>query len=438
MTPAYPSALRAWSFVAILVAAYAISFVDRQILGLLVQDLKHDLAISDSQIGLLQGPAFGIFYAAMGLPFGWLADKVSRTRLISIGLLLWTMMTLLGGLSGSFAMLFLTRMGVGVGEAALVPAAVSLLADSFAPTKRALPLATFTAGISVGAGLALILGGGLIAFAHAGASDLPLIGPWFAGRAPWQTVLMIAGLAGLPLAAAIAAMRDPARHKVGTTPDGESAARLFDHLRQHQALFVPLLLGASLLYLFSNAFSSWMPALFMRGFGWQPAMVGVRLGGVILAGALAGNALSGVVATMLVRRGRPEGALLTMTGGAVLLAPLAICGPLASDPLLAQLAVLLIYFALALCFGVATASFVAVTPPPLRGRVISLYLMLGNLVGLGLGPPIVGLLLQHVIADPARVGVAVALVAVPSVLGGLWLLVRALRPHAACAATVAG
>ncbi len=429
MRAPYPPAWRAWSLVAVLVAAYAVSFVDRQILGLLVQDLRRDLVISDSQIGLLQGPAFGLFYAVMGLPFGWLADRVHRPRLIAAGLILWTLMTLLGGMSSSFAMLFLTRIGVGVGEAALVPAAVTLLADSFAPTRRALPLAVFTAGISVGAGLALILGGGLIAFARDGVAGLPLIGGWLAHRAAWQVVLILAGLAGVPIAAVIAAIPDRTR---GSQPVfGAAPEPLIAHLRHHRALFVPLLAGTSLLYLFANAFSSWMPALFIRGFGWAQATVGLRLGVLILIGALAGNLLSGGIAARLTRHGRANGALLVMIGGATLLAPLAVIGPLARDPLTAQIAVLLIYFAIALCFGVATAAVVAVTPAPLRGRMVALYLMLGNLIGLGFGPLGVGLILQHVLRDESAVGLALALIAAPSVLIGTGLLYRARAAYAA-------
>lgn len=428
--------LRAWSLVLILIAAYAMSFVDRQILSLLAQDLRHDLAITDSQIGLLQGPAFGVFYAVMGLPFGWLADRVHRARLIAGGLLLWTLMTMLGGIVHGFPALFLTRMGVGVGEAALVPAAVSLLADSFPPARRALPLALFTAGISVGAGLALILGGALIAFARDGAQSIPVIGVWLAERSPWQTVLILAGLAGLPLALVFALIPDSLRGSGGAGSDDDRTVGFLAYLRSHRALFVPLLAGTSLLYLFSNAFSNWMPALFMRGFGWAPALVGVRLGVLILIGALIGNTLSGVVATQFLRRARTDGALLTMIAGAALLLPLAVLGPLAVSPVVAQAAVMATYFALALCFGVATASFVAVTPAALRGRMIALYLMLGNLIGLGFGPPSVGLILQYGLRDDRAVGAALSIVALPSVAIGLWLLGRARPLHANLATAI--
>ena len=420
-----------WVLVAILLVAYALSFVDRQILSLLVEDLRHDLAIGDTQIGLLQGPAFGVFYAVMGLPCGWLADRVSRTRLIAAGLLLWTTMTISGGFCDSFSTLFLTRMGVGVGEAALVPAAVSLLSDSFPAQRRALPLAIFTAGISLGAGLSLFLGGTLVDVARDGTGNWPVLAPFLTGRAPWQTVLILAGLLGIPVAVLIGLLPEPER-ETSSTKGGTPAAGLVTYLRRHRAVFVPLLLGTTLLYLFSNALSAWVPSLFIREFGWTPAQVGARIG--VVAGALCGNLLSGAIATALGKRGRHNAAVITIASGALLLLPVAIFGPLLPGAGAAQAAIGAIYFSIALCFGVATAGFVAVTPPPIRGQMIALYLLLGNLIGLGLGPPTVGIILEKGLGDPRQVGLALSVVAALSVTAGAIFLLRALKPHAALAA----
>lgn len=407
-----------------LLLAYAVSFVDRQILSLVVEDLRYDLGVGDSEIGLLQGPAFGIFYAVMGLPFGWLADRVHRIRLIAAGLALWTLMTMLGGFCETFGWLFATRMGVGVGEAALVPAGVSLLADSFSSRHRALPLAIFTAGVSLGAGMALMLGGVLIELAQGGLGWLPLIGPMFEGRAVWQSVLILAGLLGVPLAMLILLLPEPSRAREEALTE-----RVMPYLAQHRALFGMMLMGASLLYIFSYALSAWLPSLFVRGFGWSPAEVGLRTGPLVLSGALIGNLASGAIATALVARGRTDGTLLTMVAGAALLAPLAVGGMLVSGSGLALAATGAIYFALALCFGVASASFVAVTPPALRGRMAAIYLSAGNLAGMGLGPPIVGLLLDRGLGDPSRVGTAIAIVAAFAVTAGASLLYRALPLH---------
>jgi MFS family permease len=420
----------AWATLAILIAAYAVSFLDRQILGLLVDPLRHDLRIDNMQIGLLQGPAFGLFYAALGLPLGILADRVHRVRLMAAGILLWSVMTAACGLAGSFGWLFAARVGVGVGEAALVPAAVSVLADLFGPARRALAMSLFTAGISVGQGLSLLLGGAFIAFAQTGAAGLPLIGRWLTTLHPWQIVFLMAGAIGVPLALAMLAIPEPRRASVTAA---EASRGLFATLAARPRLFVPLLAGSSLLYLFSNATASWMPSLFIRDFGWTAAETGVRLGGLLLVCALAGNLLSGASATALGRRGRIEAPLLVMLAGAGLLAPVASFGPLAGSAAGAQAAILAIFFAIALCFGVATATFVAVTPPPVRGRMIALYLLCGNLVGLGLGPPSVGWLLDRVIGPSGHVGSALALVGLCACVPGFALMASVIGRYRAAA-----
>ncbi|QGN55856.1 MFS transporter [Novosphingobium sp. Gsoil 351] len=410
---------RRWLLVGALLLAYAVSFLDRQIVNLLVADIKADLALSDAQIGLLQGPAFGVFYALLGLPLGWLADKVHRLRLIAAGMVLWTTMTVLGGFAESFALLFVSRVGVGIGEAALVPAAVSLLADSFAPRDRALPLALFTSGVSLGAGLALAAGGALIGWVETGGATV------LAERQPWQAVLILAGMAGLPLAGFLPFLGEPERRE----PAAAAAGGLGRHLRAHSGLFAALLAGSAPLYVFSNALAAWLPSLFQRGFGWTAGFSGTRLGLLILVSALAGNLLSGLAGRWRERAGRRDGALQVMAVGAVTLVPLAALTPLAASATLAQAGTALSYFAIALCFGVATTAFAAVTPAELRGRMTALYLMIGNLVGLGLGPPAVGLILDRGVGDPTPVGVALALVGAATVLPGAMLLLCALRWH---------
>ena len=421
------SPLVGWLLVGVLLVAYALSFVDRQILSLLVGDIRKSFTVGDAQIGLLLGPAFGVFYAVLGMPLGWLADHVARLRLIAGGLLLWTLATMAGGFTDSFAGLAIARMGVGVGEAALVPAAVSLLADAFPPHRRALPLAVFTAGISVGAGAALMLGGSLIAFAGGGAAELPLIGASLGARAPWQVVLILAGLAGVPLAVLIAVLPEPPRSRPSVSAG--RADGLIRYLRDHHVLFGGMLGGAALLYVFANALAAWLPSVFVRGFGWSAPQVGVRIGGIILACSLAGTVASGLAATALRARGRGEASFGVMTMGALLLAPAALIAPLAGGPGVAQIGVAATYFALSLCFGVATASFVAVTPARLRGRMIALYLLIGNLFGLGLGPPVVGLLLEEVVGDPGKVGAALAILTLPTTLIGALLLRAVLHRH---------
>jgi MFS family permease len=417
-----------WLSVLLLLVAYALSFVDRQILGLLVDDVRGDLGVDDVRMGLLMGPAFGVFYALLGLPCGMLADRVRRTRLIAAGLLLWTGATLASGLAQSFTALALARMLVGVGEAALVPAAVSMIADAFGPRERALPLAVFTAGISVGAGLALLLGGGLVALARGGLETAPLIGGWLGSQAPWRSVMILAGAAGVPLALVFFVWPEPPR---GAREASAANQGLWSFLRRERALFVPLLLATSLLYILANAWSAWLPSLFIRRFDWLPAAAGARLGGVVLVCALCGTLAGGVWAATLALRGRADASLFVMTAGAALLVPAAFAAALGGSATASLVGVACLYAAMSLCFGVATAGLVAATPAALRGRMVALYLLLGNLAGLGLGPPAVGALLDHGFGDPTQVGPALALIALPTALPGALLLNWARRRFAA-------
>jgi MFS family permease len=324
-------------------------------------------------------------------------------------------------------------MGVGVGEAALVPAAVSLLADLFPPRRRALPMSVFTAGVSLGIGLALLLGGVFVAFAAHGAERLPVVGAWLARRHGWQIVFLLAGSLGLPVALAVSFLSEPKRSHAVAAPGGD----LLSYLRANLGLFLPLLGGAGVIYLFTNALPAWAPTLFVREFHWRAADIGVRLGSLVAPCAVGGSILSGVTAHALGRRYGLEAPLRVMLIGAVLLTPIALLGPLSSTPGLALASVAAMYFAFSLCFGVATATFVAATPSHLRGRMVALYLLIGNLIGLGFGPVVVGFLLDHLPGGGGKVGVALAITAAISVIPGVALLGLALRRYGATVRLVA-
>jgi len=431
--------------VGVLLAAYALSFLDRQILTLLVQPIKLDLGISDTEIGLLQGPAFGLFYATMGLPLGWLADRTHRVRLMAVAIAFWSAMTFASGFATEYWQLLLCRFGVGFGEAALVPAAVSLLADLFEPQRRALPVAVFTAGLAVGSGLSLILGGTLIAFATEGAAALPLIGGWFSGHAPWQVVFMLAGLAGGPMALLMLCLHEPRSARGRTAPGAPQAAAATEtewpslaaaarHLVRQRAFIAPMLASMCALYVISTAVSAWLPSVFIRDHGWTPVEVGGGLGPVILGCALLGNLLAGWVSQTLAARGIADAVLRTIFAGACVMVPCAVLVGLAGTAHISLWLAGLLFAALAVTFSIASLAFVEVTPPRLRGQVVALYLLLANFVGLALGPPGVGILTDWGLPGLAAVGSALALICLVAGLPGLWWLWRARGAFAAAVA----
>ncbi|MDH5275573.1 MAG: MFS transporter, partial [Gammaproteobacteria bacterium] len=220
----------AWYTVILLTLAYILSFVDRYMLGLLVEPIRAELALSDTEIGLLLGPAFAIFYTTMGLPLGWLADRARRTWIVTAGIVLWSAATAACGLARNFAQLFLARVGVGVGEASLSPCALSMIADSFPAERRGKPVAFYGAALSVGGGLASLAGASVLAWSGTRPEfALPVVGV----LAPWQFAFLVVALAGIPLALLMATLREPGRQ---TTPGlaGREPAGLriaFAHVR---------------------------------------------------------------------------------------------------------------------------------------------------------------------------------------------------------------
>lgn len=414
----WPAPMRSWFAVAVLTLGYVVSFVDRTILSLLIDPIKADLGLSDTQIALLQGLAFGLFYTAMGLPIGWLVDRVSRRRVIAAGVTTWCIATAACGMSGNFWQLFLARMGVGAGEATLSPAAISMIGDNFPPEKRAFPISVYSAASSIGAGLALMVGGAVIgAVASSPEVTLPLIGT----VAPWQATFLIVGLSGLVVVLLLAFVTEPARRD---PPAAHVAgAGLIAHLKRHPAFHLRHLGGMSLYCILIYGVLSWMPAYFMRSFGWSPAITGFRYGFVVLVFGGFGLSAAGWLASHLAQRG-VAAASLKITGWSILIVtPLMIAACLAGDgwTALAILAPAMIAFTAS--GGIAVAALCEAAPGTLRGRVAALYYFTLGIVGLTIGPVSVALVTEHVFADPKALGPAIALcTAVLGPVAGLLVL----------------
>jgi MFS family permease len=399
---AWPSAGRAWWTVAVLVFAYVISFVDRTILSLLIEPIKASLHLSDTEIGLVQGLAFGLFYAAMGLPLGWLADRMSRRSLIAIGATLWCFATAACGLATSFVQLFLARIGVGVGEASLGPSALSLISDSFPRERRGLPIAIYAAAAAAGAGLALMVGGAVIQMV---ATHDQLVLPLIGAIERWQAAFLLVGVAGLVIAPLMATVREPARRtEVATAAPTESIAAF---VRRNSAFMVRHYVAVACFSILIYAALSWVPTQFVRVYGWTAGEVGWRYGPVLLLAGTGGTVLGGAVANWLNRRGGRLGAMhVTITGMVVSGTLFALAG-FADDAWVA-----LAWYAPALMFmtlpgGTAIQVVQEATPNRLRGQATAIYYLTISIVGATLGPLSVGLMTDHVFHDPRAIGAAI-------------------------------
>ena len=273
---------------------YTLSFVDRQILSLLVGPMKRDLAISDTRIGLLQGIAFALFYGLMGLPLGRLADTRNRRNVIIVGVVLWSFLTGACSAARSFWSLFLARMGVGVGEATLSPSAFSLISDYFPKEKLGGALSVYSMGIFIGSGLALIAGGSVVdAVTRMPAVTLPLLG----AVAPWRFTFLIVGAPGLAIALLLYTVREPIRRQLLRASDGTPVRLKFHEvvveLRKRWQSFLGISVGMVFQSMGTYAFFGWAPAFLQRIHGWSAGQSGRALGLIILVFGCLGMSAGG-------------------------------------------------------------------------------------------------------------------------------------------------
>lgn len=413
----YPPRLYAWYVVALLTLAYAISLLDRWILSLLVEPVKAHFALTDTQLGLLMGPAFAALYIGLGLPFGWIADRYSRRLLIAAGMSFWCTMTVLCGLAQSYWQLAAARFGVGIGEAALTPAANSIIADYFPRAEQSRAISIFNMGVSAGMGLAYLAGG----FTVAWMSTLPHFTlPFLGTLAPWQVVFVAAGLPGLLVAALICSIREPVRRERLLREPGQATLRhCLRYVARHRRAYAPLAIGMGASPLIGYALN-WLPSLFQRVWGWEVAAFAPRYGWLLVIFGPLGAVAAGSLATRLYRAGRKDAPYLAAVIGLVLMVGGVGLMPFAPLPEIALLLLAPATLGGAMCTAAGAAAAVFATPGEFRARVTALYLIVINTIGLFVGPTTVGLLNDRLFT--AADGVRYSLATVVLVIGGALML----------------
>ena len=408
--PQWPRRGYAWFVVVLLMVLYLCSFLDRNIITLLVEPLKSDLGLSDVQIGLLYGLAFAAFYTTLGLFAAGMADLWNRPAVIAAGVVLWSLATAACGLAANYAQLFVARMLVGVGQAALSPAAYSLIADYFPPGARLRATATYATGLYLGIGLASLAGGLVINWvAGGGSADLPLLG----ALRGWQVVFIVVGLPGVLLGVVtLASVRETTR--VGETPGADVSARSFVRFLggTRRRLYLTHFLGFSCQVTYSYSFGAWTPSFLIREFGWTQAQTGIGLGAVTLVTAPLGVYLGSVAAQRLRRRWPRDAEIRVALAVALCAVPFAVAFPFAPAAPLALALIGATQFLISMPFGISPVALNEVTPNRFRARIIAMYLFCINLAGLSLGPLGVALLTERVFGSPERLPAALAVMAV--------------------------
>lgn len=391
----FPTPVVAWTTLAILFLAYISSFVDRMIISLLVEPIKADFQISDTQISLLLGLSFAIFYCLAALPIGRLVDIWSRKKIVTVGITLWSFMTALCGLAQNYTQLFLARIGVGVGEASLAPAAYSMLADSFPPKKLGLAMGVFTMGTAVGAGLALIIGGAIISFVTGeNGENVSLFGISFLSG--WQWVFVLVGLPGLFIALLTSLIREPDRIVIkekkklyGDISIPISEVKKF--FKINADFYIPHHFAVGCSNLALVGINSWVSVYFMRIHGWTISEAGFNIGIALILGGVLGLIIGGWLSdkiSVYIAGGKAYFCLVC----AVLAIPFAIFFATEDNAFNA-----LVFFALSYSFMVApiapaAAMLQEITPNRMRGMLSAFYLLIVSLIGLALGPLIVAFL----------------------------------------------
>lgn len=409
----YPDNKLAWITVFMLSLAYMLSVMDRMILILLVEPLRQDLGISDTEVSLLTGFAFAIVYTLAGIPMGVLADRWVRKYVILIGVSIWGAMTIACGFAKNFAQLFIFRMGVGFGEASLTPSAYAMIPDLFPPRKMAFAVSVFALTGLVGGSLSLLVGGVIIS---ASGSLTSISWPILGVMPAWRIVLIMAGLITLAVVGLLMFMKEPVRKTPVAAPtmdDGStkpvSFRRVLSEFKMDWTFYLPFIAACSVANIFVFGGQIWLPTYFVRIHGWSEGETGMILGLITLLPMLLGGVLSGKIADRYFAKGVHGISLISMMaafGGNILLLLVIIFVPLMPIKLGA---LALYYFLFAYAIVLFPTAVQLSANPQMRAQTSAIILFIINIIGAGLGATVIALITDYVFQDSNAVGSSIAL-----------------------------
>lgn len=418
-----------WLIVAVLMVAYLLSYVDRSILSLLVNPIRSDLNLSDTQLSLLHGFAFALFYASLGFPLGRMADSHNRRNIIVGGISFWSVFTAACGLATNFWQLFLTRMGVGIGEAALNPSAYSIISDRFPKRLLARALSTYVMGTYMGFGLAFIVGGLVVqAVTKTPTSVVPLLGEVYT----WQLAFFYVGLPGLLVALLVYfTVKEPMRTGVVSKSSKPSAVPIKDvvgFVVKNKRTLICHLAGFSLIGILVNGLVLWTPSFFFRTYGIPVAEAGVIYGVILLIFGPIGIFLGGVISDRIDRNGLNGGGFLTAASFVAFAIIPALLSPLMPTAGLSFAFIAILVLATSAPWGVAVSAIQQITPNEMRGQVSALYLFVVNLIGIGFGPTLVALLTDEVFGQDSMLKYSMVCVGTGAAIAATVVLFIGVQP----------
>ncbi len=430
----WPSPFQAWFSVAVIGLTVMTLFGNAAMIGLLMQSIKLDLQLTDTQVSLVVGFAASAFTAFASLPVSRLVDTTSRRLIIGVGMLLVGCGSFVTGLVTTFGGLFLARMAAGLGGAGHGPACYSLLADNFPPAKLPKAIAFMNFGFTTGSALATLLGAALIAaLSSAPVVDVPLLGV----MKPWQFVFILLALPDLVLGVlALTAMKEPMRRGVAAGAVAQAAPPLrevVNFLWTRRAAFGPMFLGLAINCVAMGA-AAWAAPFYQRTYGWSPVQYGFYSGLVMLLVAPFALAFGGWLAERWAKAGRDDANMRVVVLAALLHAPFAMVYALMPSPQLALAcssasAVLTLIGA-----GPQNAALQVILPNAMRGQVTALYLFLFTMIGFGLSPTVIALITDYVFHDESKLRYSIAMLQFVLAPAALYVFWRGLKGYAAAVA----
>ena len=421
----FPPARDGWYAVAILAVVTTFALLDQQIISLLIQQIKRDWMLTDTQAGLLLGPAFVIFYACLGLPLSRYVDRSNRTVIISIGIFVWSIATATCGLARTFVALFLCRIMVGAGESINAPATYSIISDYFPRDKLPRAISAVQIGSVAGGGLSMLLGGAMIwIIANVGNPELPIVGT----LRPWQIVFIAIGLPGVLVALLVRTIKEPSRQGLASDRAKVGFWEAMGHLRRHFPLYGPMFIGLTLGSL-DNGNLAWGAAFFERTYGWSPARYGLTTGMLRLVLMLGGLYLGTKLVEAMLRRGREDAPMRLVLYTRLIAIPAAIAMPLMPNAWLAMACSGVGMLMLGMNGPQLNAVLQIVSPNRIRGQVTALYLFIFFVIGSGIAPLVTGMVTDYVFTSPDDLRWSILLLHVVFLPAALIVSLLGLKPY---------
>lgn len=425
----WPTRRSAYYSLFVMTVVVMFTVIDRQILALMIEPMKADFHISDTQVAFLIGAAFSITYGIAGIPIARIADTRNRRNLVAASIAFWSICTMGCGIAQNYAGLVLARLGIGIGESGYGPASWSIATDNFPREKVAFATSTYGIGAMIGIGLASFLGGAVLALV----GDMPPVALPFGGIIrPWQWAFVIVGLPGLLWSLVVLTSREPPRRGRAAGPRTRAVpvAEVARWLRDDWRTYIAVIGGACMKLLVSAAPATWGATFYHRQFGWSLAQAGMSSGIVTLIVSPPAMILGGKLSERWTRRGRPDANLRIVVMGLLLSVPLLALYPLMPYPYLALSVQAVAVFVGTLGFGPGVASFQVITPNRMRAQVSSLSQFSTNVIAFALSPLIVALFTDYLFRDPHALRYSMALSTLIMGVLALIVTIQGLKPYA--------